>query len=281
MTEHAFSQVDVFATDAFSGNPLAVISEAQGLTDAQLQATARWLNLSETTFLLPPTDPSADFRVRIFTPAEELPFAGHPTLGSAHAWLEAGGTPRTAGLLVQECGVGLVQLRSDAGRLAFAAPPLSRYEPVDEGTLQRIMDGLQLSPWDVLDSSWLVNGPEWIGLRLASARTVLEIEPNWQALGRLKVGVVGPHAGAAVAEGSDAFEIRTFVGDGSFEDPVTGSFNAGVARWLIDAGHAPSSYTARQGTRVGHAGRIHILQEGADIWVGGHSETRIRGSIRI
>ncbi len=241
-----------------------------------MQQFANWTNLSETTFLLPPTHPEADYRVRIFTAHEEFPFAGHPTLGSAHAWLEAGGVPKQAGVLVQECGAGLVRVKRDGGELAFAAPPLTRSGPVAEADVDRIAAGLRLPRHALLDASWLVNGPEWIGVLLASAGEVLGIRPDFAALGGLKVGVIGPHP---VGAGPD-FEVRTFVpGDAAVEDPVTGSFNAGAAQWLIGSGRAPSSYTAAQGTVLGRAGRVHVNSVGDDVWVGGSSTTCISGTV--
>ena len=271
-----FTQVDVFADEPYLGNPLAVVGDAVDLSTEQMQHFANWTNLSETTFLLPPTHPDADYRVRIFTGSEEFPFAGHPTLGSAHAWLDADGVPKQDGVLVQECGAGLVRVKRDGGRLAFAAPPLTRFGPVAEADLVRIAAGLRLPRPALLDASWLFNGPEWIGVLLASAGQVLDIRPDYAALAGLKVGVIGPHASDA---GPD-FEVRTFIpGDAAAEDPVTGSFNAGAAQWLIGSGRAPSSYTAAQGTVLGRAGRVHLNAVGDDIWVGGHSTTCISGTV--
>lgn len=270
-----FAQVDVFTAEPYRGNPLAVVGEAEGLTSEQMQRFANWTNLSETTFLLPPADPGADYRVRIFTGSEELPFAGHPTLGSAHAWLEAGGVPRQEGVLVQECGAGLVRVRYDGGRLTFAAPPLTRYEPVSEEDLLQIAAGLGLPRQALLDASWLVNGPEWVGVLLESAEQVLALRPDYMALEGLAVGVIGPYpAGREVS-----FEVRTFIpGDAAAEDPVTGSFNAGAAQWLISTGRAPASYVASQGTVLGRKGRVHIDAAGGDVWVGGSAVTCIRGA---
>lgn len=287
MLPRRFTQVDVFSAVPLRGNPVAVVVDGEGLTDEQMQAFAAWTNLSETTFLLPPTTPEADYRVRIFTTEEELPFAGHPTLGSAHAWLAAGGTPRTAGRLVQECAAGPVRLREEGGRWAFAAPPLTRYEPVDDATLARAVAALRLDPADVRDSSWLVNGPVWIGLRLASAEQVLAIEPG--AMGDLFVGVVGPHTAATrtaatpgAAAGADRpdIEVRALMGNG-VEDPVTGSFNAGAARWLMDTGQVPASYVAAQGTALGRLGRVHVTAADGDIWVAGDTTTVIAGTVDL
>ncbi|KAE8763878.1 PhzF family phenazine biosynthesis protein [Georgenia thermotolerans] len=283
MNPRRFAQVDVFSAEPFRGNPVAVVVDGEGISDHDMQAFARWTNLSETTFLLPPTTPEADYRVRIFTTDEELPFAGHPTLGSAHAWRAAGGTPRTPGRLVQECAAGLVELRERDGRWAFAGPPLTRYEPVDEATLARAVAGLRLDPADVLDSSWLVNGPVWIGLRLASAEQVLAIRPDFGRLGDLFVGVVGPYPeddGAAGGDERPDLEVRALMGTGT-EDPVTGSLNAGVARWLMDTGEAPAAYLAAQGTVLGRAGRVHVAAEDGEIWVGGDTATVVEGTVRI
>jgi PhzF family phenazine biosynthesis protein len=273
-----FHQVDVFSAEPYRGNPLAVVVDAEGLTTEQMQQFANWTNLSETTFLLPPTDPRADYRVRIFTGTEEFPFAGHPTLGSAHTWLESGGVPKSQGFVVQECGVGLVRVKHDAGRLAFAAPPLTRFGPVEAEVRSQLSAGLRVPQADILDASWLVNGPEWIGVLLGSAEQVLAIQPDFAAMGGLNVGVVGAHGPGA----DEDYEVRTFLpGDSIMEDPVTGSFNAGVAQWLINSNRAPGEYVAAQGTALGRAGRVHVMAEGGDIWVGGHSTTCIRGSVLL
>ena len=273
-----FHQVDVFASQAYRGNPLAVVLDAQGLDTATMQHFANWTNLSETTFLLPPEDPRADYRVRIFTGTEEFPFAGHPTLGSAHAWLQAGGVSQSDGHVVQECAAGLVRIKRDGGRLAFAAPPLTRFGPVDAAVRGQLAAALRLPVSAIVDASWLVNGPEWIGVLLESAAQVLALEPDPAAMGDLKVGVIGPHGPGAGAD----FEVRTFLpGDAMAEDPVTGSFNAGAAQWLIGSGRAPEEYVASQGTVLGRSGRIHVSAEGGDIWVGGDSTTCIRGTVLL
>ena len=275
---HAFKQIDVFTTEALKGNPLAVVFGADDLGDAQMQALARWTNLSETTFLLKPTQPGADYRVRIFTPASELPFAGHPTLGSCHAWLEAGGVPKTPGRVVQECGVGLVALKQDGERLAFAAPPMAAREP-EPGLLKQVAAALGLEMPQVLGARWLDNGPQWLGLRLASAAQVLAIEPDFSALAKLAfVGVIGPHPDG----GEVQYEVRAFVpADGIPEDPVTGSLNASLAQWLIGDGLAPRRYVAAQGTRLQRAGRVHIDVESDTVWVGGSSRTCIDGTLSL
>lgn len=273
-----FSQVDVFTDELCAGNPVAVVHDGAGLSDEQMATFARWTNLSETTFLLPPTDPAADYRLRIFTVVRELPFAGHPTLGSARAWLEAGGTPRHGSDLVQECAAGLVRLRRQGHRLAFAAPPLLRAGPVDEADLGHITHALGLGAGDVVDAQWADNGPGWVALLLADADTVLALEPDLSALEPFNVGVIGPHApGREVA-----FEVRAFVpGDGMAEDPVTGSLNAALAQWLIRSGRAPSTYTAAQGTRLQRRGRVHIEQADGHVWVGGDTVLGVTGTVML
>jgi len=272
-----FTQVNVFSADPLSGNPLAVVHAADGLSEAQMAALARWTNLSETTFLLPPTDPGADYRVRIFTPGRELPFAGHPTLGSCHAWLAAGGKPRNAGLVIQQCGVGLVQVRCDGARLEFAAPPLRRTGTLEPDLLEKIARALALQPSDIAQHQWVDNGPGWCAVMLRSAHQVLSLKPDWVALDPLKLGVVGPHDPGHEA----AFEVRAFIGDGGYEDPVTGSLNASLAQWLFGAGFARSSYVAAQGTTLRRAGRVHLRKDGAEVWVGGNVVDVVLGEISL
>jgi PhzF family phenazine biosynthesis protein len=236
---------------------------------------ARWTNLSETTFLLPPTVEGADYRLRIWTPGGELPFAGHPTLGSCHAWLEAGGVPAAADLVVQECGAGLVTIRRGEV-LAFAAPPLLRSGAVDEADLARVATALRVDRSEILDAEWIDNGPGWVGVLLRDAEAVLALDPDWAAFGDLKVGAVGP-----VADGDIAVELRAFCpGYGMPEDPVTGSLNAGVAQWLA-GGRLPASYVAGQGTALGRRGRVHVTTEGDDIWVGGDTLTTVAGTVAL
>jgi PhzF family phenazine biosynthesis protein len=260
-----FSQVNVFSADPLGGNPLAVVHAATGLSDARMAALARWTNLSETTFLLPPTQAGADYRVRIFTPARELPFAGHPTLGSCHAWLGAGGKPRTPGVVVQQCGAGLVRVRCDGPRLEFAAPPVRRTGPLEPDVLAKIATALALKPAEILHHQWVDNGPGWCAVMLGAARQVLALMPDWAALDPLNLGVAGPHDAGHEA----AFEVRAFIGGGGYEDPVTGSLNASLAQWLIGAGLAQSPYVAAQGAALRRAGRVHLRKEGGDVWVGG------------
>jgi PhzF family phenazine biosynthesis protein len=273
-----FHQLDVFTDTPLKGNPLAVVHDAQGLDEATMAAFARWTNLSETTFLLPPTDAAADYRVRIFTPGGELPFAGHPTLGSCAAWLAAGGQPRHAGEVVQECGVGRVRIRRDGERLAFAAPPLRRSGPLEAGLVQRIAAGLAVSFDDIRHHQWVDNGPGWCAVMLPSAAQVRALRPDFTALSDLKLGVVGPCA----PDEDTAFEVRAFVpGLGVPEDPVTGSLNAGLAQWLIGTGLAPARYVAAQGSALGREGRVHIAREGAEVWVGGDVALCIQGEVRL
>ena len=277
-----FSQLDVFTDLALRGNPLAVVHDATGLGDAEMAAFARWTNLSETTFLLSPDDPGADYKVRIFTPGGELPFAGHPTLGSCHAWLAAGGVPRDPGTVVQQCGVGLVRVRREgqdgAARLAFAAPALRRSGPVDPTLRTQVLASLGLPDAAVLGLEWIDNGPGWMAALLPDAATVLALQPDFVAMRGLKLGVVGPHPA-----GSDCqFEVRAFVpGLGVPEDPVTGSLNAGLAQWLIGAGLAPPSYVVAQGAALGRAGRVYVQQQGADLWIGGAVCAVVSGTVTL
>lgn len=279
MKARAFRQVDVFGAEAFAGNPVAVVLDGSGLSGEQMQRFARWTNLSETTFLAPPTDPGADYALRIFTPGAELPFAGHPTLGSCHSWLAAGGRPRRSGEIVQQCGIGLVRIRADGDRLAFAAPPLRRRD-VDAALLAAVLAALGLGADQLQGAQWLDNGPHWLALRLASAEAVLALEPDHAALAATQamVGVVGPHAA-----GSDcAFEVRAFAAAvGVDEDPVTGSLNASLAQWLIGDGLAPARYVAAQGARLGRAGRVHVASRDGQTWVGGTSATCIEGGVTL
>jgi PhzF family phenazine biosynthesis protein len=272
-----FSQVDVFTATALLGNPLAVVHDGRGLDDERMAEFARWTNLSETTFLLPPTHPEADYRVRIFTPGGELPFAGHPTLGSCHVWLAAGGVPKRPDTVVQECGIGLVPIRRSE-RLAFAAPPTA-VERVDADLLQRVCAALGLDAARVRDAAFLTNGPRQLTLLLDDAATVLALKPDHSALKSLsKVGVVGPHP-----EGSACrFEVRFFAAPiGINEDPVTGSLNANIAHWLIDTARAPATYLAAQGTAMGRAGRVHVRRDAEATWIGGDVAMCIDGTVML
>lgn len=270
-------EVNVFSADPLGGNPLAVVHDAKGLSEAQMAALARWTNLSETTFLLPPTDPGADYYVRIFTPSAELPFAGHPTLGTCHAWLAAGGKPRKVGIVMQQCGVGLVRVRCDGPRLEFAAPPVRRTGPLDRELISRIAKALRIPESDIVQHQWADNGPGWCAVMLRSAKQVLSLKPDWAALASLKLGVVGPHEAGHDA----AFEVRAFIGDGGYEDPVTGSLNASLAQWMIGAGLAKPSYVAAQGTALRRAGRVYLRKDGDDVWVGGDVVEVIRGEVSL
>jgi PhzF family phenazine biosynthesis protein len=269
-----FRQVDVFTTVAHRGNPVAVVLDAQGLSDEQMQRFANWTNLSETTFVLPPTVPEADYRVRIFTPETELPFAGHPTLGTCHAWLEAGGVPRAAEEVVQECAVGPVRVRRTADGLALAAPPLVRSGPVEEPMVTRVAELLGLPRADILAAEWVDNGPGWWAVLLRDAEQVLALKPG--DIGE-KLGIVGPYPPGSPHD----FEVRAFypLGGGvTGEDPVTGSLNASLAQWLLRTGRAQAPYVASQGTALDRAGRVHISQDpDGTIWVGGGTITCITG----
>lgn len=308
MQARPFQQVDVFTDTAFLGNPLAVVLDGSGLSDAQMQTFARWTQLSETTFVLPPSPEGAaggaDYRVRIFTPGMELPFAGHPTLGTAHAWLQAGGQPRQSGQLVQECGVGLVTLQSVEGRWAFAAPALQRHNPAPT-LLTEVLAALGLQADEVLAAQDLNNGPHWLGLLVDSVDSLLALEPDHAALKRLgvKVGVAarrGGHTGGLIRRANreaQAFasaastalndptdlEVRAFAAPvGIAEDPVTGSLNASLAQWLMAEGHLPDRYRARQGTALGRAGQVFLSRDAqGQVWVGGDVVGCIEGSVRL
>jgi PhzF family phenazine biosynthesis protein len=295
MKQRAFKQVDVFTARPYYGNPLAVVLDGTGLSTEEMQHFTNWTNLSECTFVLPPTQAGADYKVRIFCPGRELPFAGHPTLGTCHAWLQAGGKPKSD-LIVQECGVGLVKIRRDGQQLAFAAPPLIKGGALDEADVRVIAKGLGVAREDIVAHSWCDNGPNWRGVMLRSADQVLALKPDGAVLAGLDVGVLGPRGKVGVVgaqAASDAtqfeggptthFEVRAFFpgNNGMAEDPVTGSLNAALAQWLIGAGMAPPSYVAAQGTALGRAGRVHVQQLGADIWIGGASVTCVEGSVAL
>jgi PhzF family phenazine biosynthesis protein len=288
MKQRPFKQVDVFTPVAYRGNPLAVVLDGTGLSTEEMQHFTNWTNLSEATFLLPPTDDSADYRVRIFCPGRELPFAGHPTLGSCHAWLQAGGRPKGEHV-VQECGIGLVKLRRSGDRLAFAAPPLRKSGPLPEEDVALIARGLGVARADILQHAWCDNGPNWRGVMLKSAEQVLALKPDATVLAGLDIGVVGPRGKVGVvasrpADDDCAFEVRAFFpgNNGMAEDPVTGSLNAALAQWLIGAGLAPERYVASQGTALGRAGRVHVERDAAgDIWIGGASVTCVEGTVLL
>ncbi|MET3808507.1 PhzF family phenazine biosynthesis protein [Nakamurella sp. UYEF19] len=283
MTDNArrrrpFAQIDVFSQVPFRGNALAVVLDGTDLTDDQMARFANWTNLSETTFILPPHDPSADYLLRIFTASNELPFAGHPTLGSAHAWLAAGGEPKGDNIIF-ECGLGLVTVARRADKLAFAAPTPLRRGPVEPALVTRVAAALGLTDADIVDHQWVDNGPGWLAVLLASAERVLSLEPVPALIGDLKVGVVGP----ATDGGPTQFQVRAFFGHGGVvdEDPVTGSLNASVGQWLIESGRAASSYVAGQGARLGRDGRVHIERVDGQVWVAGHSVTCISGTVEL
>jgi PhzF family phenazine biosynthesis protein len=275
--QRPFRQVDVFGDDALLGNPVAVVLDGDGLDDETMRRFARWTNLSETTFVLPPSSPAADYRVRIFTPAAELPFAGHPTLGTGHAWLEHGGRPH-GDAIVQECAAGLIPIRSTDGRLAFAAPPLVRSGPVDAELVAQLATMLRLDPDEIVDTQWVDNGPGWVAVLLSDAQAVLDLAPG--TVEQVKVGVAGPHPAGHDAQ----FEVRAFfsVDGATREDPVTGSLNASLAGWLLASGRATAPYTASQGTALGRRGRVHISVDGdGAIWVAGATRTAIAGTVEL
>ena len=259
-----FDQIDVFSMTPLLGNALAVVHSADSLSTSQMEHFARWTQLSETTFLLAPETPEADYKVRIFTPEGELPFAGHPTLGSAHAWLNAGGSPADPQRIIQECGVGLIPIRKDAEMLAFRAPDLLKTGPVDEETLQVICHGLGIERSEILLHQWVDNGPGWAAVTLDSAERVLSINPNFSLLTSVNFGIIGPHDSHQDAD----YEVRAFVNSLDIpEDPVTGSLAAGIAQWFSREGLAEKSYTIAQGQKLQRQGRIHISEENGEIWV--------------
>jgi PhzF family phenazine biosynthesis protein len=276
--QRPFAQVDVFTPTPYAGNPVAVVLDGTGLTDDQMQRFANWTNLSETTFVLPPSAAEADYRVRIFTPVLELPFAGHPTLGTCHAWLEiAGGRPKRDDVIVQECAAGLISVRRTDDGLAFAAPPLIRSGPAEEALVERIATILGIPRSEILAAEWADNGPGWVVVLLASAQAALAVTP---AASELDLGVVGPYPAGSPA----AFEVRAFFPkDGvAVEDPVTGSLNASLAQWLLASGRATAPYTASQGTALGRAGRVFITtDESGAVWVGGGTIACITGTVDI
>ena len=293
MRQRPFQQVDVFTAVPYLGNPLAVVLDGEDLSTEAMQAFTHWTNLSECTFVLPPTPEGAaagaDYRVRIFCPSRELPFAGHPTLGTCHAWLAAGGVPRTTGVVVQECGVGLVKIRRDGERLAFGAPPLIKSGPLPEADVALIALGLGVARSDIVAHAWCDNGPNWRGVMLQSAEQVLTLKPDGTVLAGLDIGVVGPRGkvGVVGAHSGDAgtdFEVRAFFpgNSGMAEDPVTGSLNAALAQWLIGSGMAPARYVAAQGTALGRAGRVYIERDDSGtVWVGGASVTCVQGTVQL
>ena len=280
MSTFDFKQLDVFSSIALKGNPLAVVLGADSLTDQQMADFANWTNLSETTFLLTPRDPRADYRVRIFTTLKELPFAGHPTLGSCHAWLQAGGVPKGQEI-IQECEIGLVRVRRQGGELAFIAPPLLRSGPVEASLLERVRLALGLSLDAIVRSQWVDNGAGWRARMLAVRDQVLALQPGSSQLLGLAVGVIAP-CDPARDDVDAQFEVRAFVaGDGAQEDPATGSLNAGVAQWLLGEGLAPERFVVSQGTALGRAGRIYVERQGDEIWVGGAVAVCIEGRLQL
>jgi PhzF family phenazine biosynthesis protein len=275
MASLPFRQVDVFAGSPLGGNPVAVVLDAEGLTEATMRDFARWTNLSETTFVLPPTDDGADYRLRIFTPAEELPFAGHPTLGSAAAWAEHTGS--RAQRIVQECGVGLVQLRRTDDGYALLAPPLIRSGAASDEERSVAARSLRIDEAQIRDAEWADNGPGWLAVRLTDADAVLALRPDFGAM-PFPLGVVGPHPAGGPAD----FEVRAFVpGLGVPEDPVTGSLNAGIGSWFFRSGQVSGAYTVRQGTAIGRNGLIRVDRDGEGVWVSGGCTVHVAGTVTL
>lgn len=277
MAVRSFAQVDVFTDAPLLGNPVAVVLDGTELSTQRMQQFTNWTNLSEATFVLPPQHSKADYAVRIFCPGRELPFAGHPTLGTCHAWLEMGGTPKSD-VIIQECAAGLIRIRRDRTLLAFAAPPLRRSGPLSEQEVSRIASGLGMKQSDIVDHQWCDNGPSWQAILLPDGDMVRELSPDMELLSGLDIGVIGPGGSA----GTD-FEVRAFFpgNSGLTEDPVTGSLNAALAQWLIGSGRAPDHYSVSQGTLIGRAGLVHVDREGTDIWIGGECVTVVVGLAEI
>lgn len=276
-TSYKFHQLDVFSNQPLLGNALAVVHEAERLSAQTIRAFARWTNLSETTFLLPPSHPEADYRVVIMTPEGELPFAGHPTLGSCFAWLRAGGKPKSPSVVVQECGVGLVKIRRGGDRLSFAAPPRKRTGNLDEATLSHVVACLGIKDSEVVRHQWVDNGPGWCAVMLDSAARVLELKPDFAKM-KIPMGVVAPQPRSSDTD----YEVRAFVPSlGIPEDPVTGSFNAGLGQWLMESGLAKDHMVIAQGTALQRRGRVYLDRIDNEIWVGGHVVICIEGSVFI
>lgn len=278
LAKYRFYQLDVFSDTPLLGNPLAVVLAAADISDDTMARFARWTNLSETTFLMPPRHPDAEYRVRIFTPGGELPFAGHPTLGSCRAWLLAGGAPKLSEYIVQECGIGLVRIRCDGSRLAFVAPPLLRSGELDEKLLSKIARGFGITQNDIVSHQWVDTGSGFCAVMLRTAEQVRALKPDFSLLSEIKVGAIGPQQKGADTQ----YEVRGFAGPvGIPEDPVTGSLNAGIARWLIGAGIAGDHYVAAQGMALQRNGRVFVDKIGDDIWIGGETTLCIEGHVRI
>lgn len=276
-TSRSFAQVDVFTAQPYMGNPVAVVLDADGVSQEQMQRIARWTNLSETTFVLAPTAAGADYRLRIFTPVGELPFAGHPTLGTCHAWLTHGGKPRDPKMIVQECQAGLINVRPAAAGLEFKAPPLVREGDVEDATAGEVLRALKLKPSDITAMAHADNGPGWVAVLLPSVEAVLALAPSYT---ELNIGVAAPQPAGT----DEALEVRAFFPkDGAMaEDPVTGSFNASLAQWLLGSGRLRAPYVARQGTALGRAGRVHVTQDGdGSVWIGGGTITCVEGTIGL
>ncbi|WP_288799778.1 PhzF family phenazine biosynthesis protein [uncultured Arsenicicoccus sp.] len=269
-----FLEVDVFGSGRLTGNPLAVVADADGLTTEQMQRLAAWTNFSETTYLLPPTSSQADYRIRIFTPSQEYPFAGHPTIGSARAWLELGGTPRTPGRLVQECDAGLVPVRLEEDRLAFATPPRTRTGPLTDDEVATVATALAIDPTEIVAHAWGANGPQWRLVQLRDADAVRSLHPQADR-GDLRIGVIGLEAPG----GECAYEVRGF--GPTYEDPVTGSLNGALAQWLREREEVPQSYVVAQGSQIGRRGRVHVHDDGQEIWIGGDTIVVVDGRLAM
>jgi PhzF family phenazine biosynthesis protein len=299
MKTRPFAEIDVFSNGAFSGNPLAVVLDGSDLSTAQMQMFANWTNFSETTFVLPPTHAQADYAVRIFTPTLELPFAGHPTLGTCFALLRSAVKPKTPGVMTQECAAGLIHIKITDEKLAFAAPPLRRDDVLPAPQIDALAKGLGLSPSDVVRGQWCDNGPAWRGLLLHSHAALMKAKPDVALLRQAianeasasmpKLGLIAPApilpdlgliAATPLHSGVD-FEVRAFFpgGNSYFEDPVTGSLNAGLAQWLIGCRIAKPSYVVAQGSALGRNGRVYVTSDENHIWIGGNCTAAVSGTV--
>jgi PhzF family phenazine biosynthesis protein len=276
--KYSFQQVDVFTNRPLMGNALAVVHGADNLSDKQMTKFANWTNLSETTFLLNPINDSADYKVRIFTPNNELPFAGHPTLGSCFAWLSNGGIAKSKDVIIQECAIGLIKIRKDGSRLSFEAPELIKSGSLDDLTLKKVAMSLRIGVSDIINHQWVDNGPGWCAVMLKNAQQVLALDPDPQLLKDFKIGVIGSYP-----DGSETdFEVRAFAMPyGIYEDPVTGSLNAGIAKWFFNTNSVKDEYTVSQGKALGRDGKIFIQKIDNTIWVGGEIISCINGELTL
>lgn len=279
--QRRFIQCDVFSSIPTRGNALAVVVDGDGISDEQMSAFARWTNLAETTFLQAPTDASADYKVRILTPTREMPFAGHPTLGSCAAWLQSGGVPKQPGMVRQECGVGIVEIDISGEVPAFIAPP-TKIEAMPEVDFEKICNELKLDRSTIVRSARLDNGPVWQAFELSSAQAVLDADSSLIRWPEVRaVGLIGPHLPGSECD----FEVRMLApSSGMSEDPITGSLNSALAHWRLSLGLLESSIVVAQGTRIDRAGRVYIDPDAAvpgRVRIGGYSHILVEGTVQL